>query len=193
MVPKICSVEECPKKSRARGWCEKHYYRWRKNGDPLAVKELHASSPEGSLALRTEWQGDCLVWTGWRDDLGYGRMKVSGRKVRVHRYTWERVNGPIPEGMYIDHICRNPSCCNPDHLRLATAKQNAEHAGLNSDNVSGYRGVSWRKREQKWSARVKHAGKEYSAGYFDTAEEAGEAAKALRLKLYTHNDLDRVA
>lgn len=56
---------------------------------------------------------------------GYIALEVDGRCVMVHRYVWEQENDPIPEGMLIDHICRNRACCNTDHLRIVTPRVNA--------------------------------------------------------------------
>lgn len=70
--------------------------------------------------------------------------------------------------------------------------QNGQNTkSLRRDNTTGYRGVWWEKRLQKWRATATYKGKLYSAGYFDDLEDAGEAARQLRLKLYTHNDADR--
>lgn len=126
---------------------------------------------------------------------GYGRVYISGkheRKTAAHRLSWELANGPIPEGMFIDHICRNHACVRPDHLRLATPKQNLEHlAEIRANNTSGYRGVCWNKVSGFWQATVVHNYERHFLGFFDTAEEAGAAAQAKRLELYTHNEIDR--
>ena len=45
---------------------------------------------------------------------------------RVHRVVYEALVGPIPDGMTIDHVCKNPKCCRTDHLRLLTASDNAK-------------------------------------------------------------------
>lgn len=62
---------------------------------------------------------------------GYGTITVSRAKLGlkhtsapVHRVFWEKVNGPVPAGMVLDHICRVRSCCNPDHLRAVTQYEN---------------------------------------------------------------------
>lgn len=54
-------------------------------------------------------QGGCAVWTG-RLNYGYGQFRVKGRKVRVHRFAYETFVGPIPEGLELDHLCRNRAC-----------------------------------------------------------------------------------
>ncbi|NDD52474.1 HNH endonuclease [bacterium] len=42
----------------------------------------------------------------------------------AHRYSWARVNGPLPPGVQLDHVCRNPRCVNPDHLQIVTQCEN---------------------------------------------------------------------
>lgn len=65
----------------------------------------------------------CEEWTGARVR-GYGRKKVNGRMVSVHRLVWERAHGPIPPGVIIMHICDNPPCFNVEHLKAGTYADN---------------------------------------------------------------------
>lgn len=113
------------------------------------------------------------------------------RMVGAHRFSYELVNGPIQEGMVIDHTCRERRCVNPDHLRESTIQQNLEHQNGHHDSLSGRRGVLWHKQRQKWQARVSKDGKSHSGGLFTNPDDAAEAARQLRLALFTHNDLDR--
>lgn len=67
----------------------------------------------------------CWIWQRARDGKGYGLTKCGGRKnCRAHRISYERHRGPIPEGMDLDHLCRNPPCVNPDHLEPVTHAEN---------------------------------------------------------------------
>lgn len=78
---------------------------------------------------------DCWVWTRTRNDNGYGRFMISPHWVAAHRFAYEQFKGPIPEGMQIRHMCHNRLCCNPSHLEVGTAKDNAQdavNAGRNS-------------------------------------------------------------
>lgn len=72
----------------------------------------------------TQQQGECIVWVGCRDRQGYGKLGRNGRTWRAHRYVYEQTVGPIPAGMVIDHLCRNPSCVNVDHLEVVTQRVN---------------------------------------------------------------------
>lgn len=113
--------------------------------------------------------------------------------VGTHRYSYELTNGPIREGMVIDHICRERRCVNPRHLREVTPQQNMEHQDGHRDSLSGRRGVIWHKQQRKWQARVSKDGKSHSGGLFANPDDAAEAARQLRLVLFTHNDIDRAA
>lgn len=56
---------------------------------------------------------------------GYGKVRVGGGKIaRAHRVAYECAKGPIPDGLVIDHLCRNKACCNPDHLEAVTQREN---------------------------------------------------------------------
>lgn len=189
---KLCSLDSCVLPVLARGWCATHYSRWRRWGSVHTTKNVVYSTPEEAFEARTEWQGDCLVWVGGTDKLGYGRIGAAGRTFLTHRWHYERTVGPIADGFYLDHTCHNPPCANPAHLREVKPKQNQENAsGLMINNSSGYRGVSWSKGKRKWVVRVQHGGKPHHGGYFADIDKANEAAIALRNKLFTHNDLDR--
>lgn len=135
---------------------------------------------------------ECWDWTSVQGRGGYGRMSVNGRYKAAHRIAWELTFGAIKEGDLLDHTCHNKACVKPAHLRPATHKQNAENVrGAARHSSTGLLGVTYSKRRGKYEARVGHNGIRMFAGYHATPEEAAEAAKQLRLSLFTHNDLDR--
>ncbi len=68
----------------------------------------------------------CWVWTGYLSP--YGKFGVSGRRPVAHRWSYEYHVGPIPDGLTIDHLCRNPSCVRPDHLEPVTLQENMRRA-----------------------------------------------------------------
>ncbi len=67
----------------------------------------------------------CWIWTGWSNGQDYGKIRCDDGKIRAsHRVAYEASRGPIPEGLEIDHLCRNTRCCNPQHLEAVTHREN---------------------------------------------------------------------
>jgi hypothetical protein len=104
---------------KSRGWVK---------GEP--IRFIHGHHPRG----KTRWfWGDhlytvtdcghptpCWIWNGCHDHAGYG----SSRRGKPHRVSWVLTNGPVPDGLELDHLCRQRSCCNPDHLEAVTHLEN---------------------------------------------------------------------
>ena len=67
--------------------------------------------------IEPEPMSGCWLWIGVRDRLGYGRRRFRGRLVMAHRVVWELEKSAVPPGMTLDHLCRNRSCVNPQHLQ----------------------------------------------------------------------------
>lgn len=66
----------------------------------------------------------CWNWVGPTRPNGYGRFGRDGGQISSHRYFWEKENGPVPDGLELDHLCSNPLCCNPSHLEAVTQTEN---------------------------------------------------------------------
>lgn len=78
----------------------------------------------------------CWLWTAGKDGKGYGAFKVAGKQLIAHRVSWMITHGLIPGGLYACHRCDNPTCCNPDHLFLGTAGDNAKDRASKGRNNS---------------------------------------------------------
>lgn len=189
---KTCSFDGCGKPALAKGLCPGHYEQQRKGQE---LRPLRPSSQGLTLEQRfwakVQKTESCWLWTASTNSHGYGRIRVNGRYRLAHRLAWEMMTGPISDSMELDHRCGNPSCVNPDHLRVTTRSQNLQHrTGNQRNNTSGVRGVTWNKQANAWRAHAMVNGRQYSGGYHSTLEAADKAARALRARLHTHDDHD---
>jgi hypothetical protein len=146
---------------------------------------------EDRFWTKVEKTEGCWNWTAAKYPTGYGQIRIDGSAHSAHRVAYELTKGPIPDGLFVDHICHNRACVNPKHLRLATAKQNQENrSSANKNSKSGVRGVSWFKPHGLWQAAVGHEGRTVHLGYFKTVAEAEAAVVAKRNELFTHHNAD---
>ena len=74
--------------------------------------------------IRVDEATDCWIWTGGRTSSGYGSVSRHGRNTTAHRAVYEVAHGQVPDGLVIDHLCRNLLCCRPDHLEVVTNQEN---------------------------------------------------------------------
>jgi hypothetical protein len=137
MDHRTCSLPDCSGKHYAKGLCHRHYQRQWKRGAPEAPVATAAS-----LALvaqrriraraRIEDHGyETGCWVSTRSTVsaaGYTKMHFHGQMWLTHRLAYVVFVGSIDEGMQLDHLCRVPACCNPDHLEIVTAQENCHRS-----------------------------------------------------------------
>ena len=183
MTDTTCSVAECDNPRYGYGFCSKHYRRWKKHGDPHGGPRVY-KTPAEAFAARTEKVGDCLIWTGSKNERGYGKIRSNGKTLRVHRFAWEQAHGPIPDGAEIDHICWRRDCCNVDHMRISSRAENLRNrSGAARHNKStGRRNVY--PNASGFQVRIRVDGATQNFGTFPTVEEAAKVAEARRAELF---------
>lgn len=103
-------------------------------------------TPDELFWSKVDATGDCWEWMGSRH-LGYGQWhtpRPAHLVVLAHRHVYELLVGPIPDGLQVDHLCRNRACVNPDHIELVTHRVNTlrgtSPAALNARKTRCIRG-----------------------------------------------------
>jgi histone acetyltransferase (RNA polymerase elongator complex component) len=116
---------------------------------------------------------------------GYRYIQAKGRKYPAHHLVWYFETGSFPN-LFIDHIDGNKLNNHFSNLREVTTKQNNEHRGKQKNNSTGYKGVTFNKRLEKFIAQIQHNSKQLHIGTFDTALEASQAYEQKAKSLFSH-------
>jgi transcriptional regulator with XRE-family HTH domain len=125
-----CAIPDCPAPHTARGWCWRHYQRWRKYGDPLAWRRAPPKPKPPSKRLPLEqrfWShvskqaGGCWLWSGSVTPHGYGRFSLGPTRVQLaHIFAYRLAHGPLLPGQVLTNQCWHPACVNPEHWQVST-------------------------------------------------------------------------
>lgn len=137
-----CAIAECLNRARRRSWCDKHYARWLKYGDPLMTVRsgMWASPADRKSELERFWskvqraeRNECWLWQAGVTGAGYPMFDDVG----AHVYAYRLLVGPIPAGLHLDHLCRTPRCVNPSHLEAVTCRTNVlRGVGITARNAA---------------------------------------------------------
>ena len=118
---------------------------------------------------------------GGKRPSGYWAVGVFGKRVQAHVIVWELHNGPVPDGMDVEHIDRDRANCKLSNLRLATRTQNMQNTVAHRDSSTGFKGVS--KEGNKYHAYVNLNGKRYHTRT-TTLEDAVEWVRKKREEIH---------
>jgi len=120
-----------------------------------------------------QWKESTKSYYAIRADYSSGKQKMIG----MHNV----ILGILKGGDHINGITLD----NQDHnLRPDPEHRNVQNSKIRSDNTSGYKGVTWNKRKNKWEAQIMFKNKKYHVGYFDIVEDAARARDKKALELH---------
>lgn len=190
-----CGYSNCPRAQRNKsGLCDPHYQQRLKGKDLRTIGALDDPAERFWQFVSKGGEEECWLWTGGKIGGRYGAFIVKserGGEIReryAHRFSHTIHNGEIPEGYVVDHTCYTTLCVNPAHLQAVTPQENVQNrSGLNSNNTSGFRGVSFNKRRGKYMAYIRLNRQHRTIGYFEDPAEAALAASKARQTYYTNS------
>ena len=155
------------------------------------LKELLHYDPATGVFTNTQQRGRrgaLGAVTGSVNGSGYVQIKLTGKSYLAHRLAWLYEYGVFPVAD-TDHIDQDKTNNRIANLRTATRSENKQNVGLQCNNTSGYRGVTWSKQANKWRAEIKLNRKLRHLGYFTNVADAVTAYAAAVAKLHSHRPL----
>lgn len=139
----MCKIDGCEtEETYAYNLCSAHYQRWRRHGDPLGGRPQYKTTEERFMSklIKTD---TCWIWKK-PGPQGYGAFHYIDRDYAAHIVSYLLFVGDVPNGMELDHQCRNRTCVNPEHLKPMTHQENVRigegHAGVNARKTHCNRG-----------------------------------------------------
>lgn len=134
---------------------------------------------KGQYALVDDEDYDFLNQQKWYfSDHGYA---VSAKSPHTYMH---RIINKTPKGFLTDHINRNTLDNRKENLRVADKRINSINRGLQSNNTSGHKGISWNKKRKKWEAYIWKHRKKFLLGFFKNFNEAVEIRKSAEIKYH---------
>lgn len=192
---KICEVEGCHCKVKAKGYCSKHYTQLLRYGKVFnkTIKDktnkiiqyenyaeiilLNLQSEEIGRVIIDKDDIDKVKDFKWHLSHGYARNNEIGF---LHRLIMN-----CPQDMVVDHINHNPLDNRKSNLRICTQQENMLNQSVRKDNTSGHKGICWNKEKNKWQSSIYINGKKKHLGYFNTKEEAIKVRQEAEIKYFS--------
>jgi hypothetical protein len=133
--------------------------------------------------IKIAGEDECWEWQAYKTKQGYGVVGLKSKTALAHRVAFELKNGPVKDGMCVMHICDNPSCCNPKHLKAGTiAENNADRHSKNRSRGASHKGT------KNPSARLKE---EQVVQVYNASGTLQSIADRFGIKMQTVHDIKR--
>lgn len=127
MSQSTCSFQDCNRNVYGYGLCHPHWQQKYRRGQELRPLRTYGNTLDERFWVKVVKSPDCWEWTGAKRPEGHGVFRIDSggnKNIPAHKYSYETLIGPVPDGLVLDHLCRNTSCVNPSHLEPVTQGEN---------------------------------------------------------------------
>lgn len=197
-MSKVCSVEGCNGKHHSKGYCSRHYQQFKKYG---FVTHVGRSEKDLNEIVEYDNYAEIILYNKACEETARAIIDLDDiEKCKIYKWTYKNDSGYVaniqsvgylhrfimecPEGMVVDHINGDKLDNRKSNLRICTAEENALNNKIYATNKSGYPGVSWFKKTNKWRARIQVQGNEIHLGLFESLEDAIAARQQAELEYF---------
>lgn len=132
---KKCSIYGCEKKVKSKGYCEMHYYRYRRHGSPY-IRKKGGGKPK-VIKHVVDVNGCHICISHKPGTWGYPTIHRNGKTQNIHRFIYEQVHGKVPDHLVVRHKCDVRNCINTNHMELGTHKENSQDMVVRGRNLYG--------------------------------------------------------
>ena len=203
-----CSVPGCNRPQWAKGLCNKHCHQLYKHGQiqKRTIADPNEFIIDGDICWIILYNKQCIEVARAKIDTKYYKIIEKSKlkwcnifggyvmaswhdngkqqRISLHDAIIQLSGQEVPDGYEIDHKDRNPLNCLEENLRVCVHLQNSHNKTKNTNNTSGYKGVSWDKTKQKWQAQITINYKHIRLGNFDTPIDAAKAYNIAAIKYH---------
>lgn len=192
---KVCKVKNCEGKVLAKGYCAKHYKQQYRYGD-LLERTIY----DPNEIIEYDDYAEVIIYNKQCKEIARAIIDLDDI-ARVKQHKWSYHNGYVinrkfnlslhrfimnnpSDDVIIDHINRNPLDNRKCNLRPCSSQENCMNKGIQSNNSSGFPGVSYKKDKNKWKAYISINRRQIYLGYFDCIEDAIKARKQAEIDYF---------
>lgn len=195
---KKCTVEGCDNKCKCLGYCSRHYQQYKKYGH---ITHIGRSEKDINEIVIHEDYAEIILYDKECNEIARAKIDLEDvKKCEKYKWTIKKDDGYVrnlrnvgylhrfimdcPKDMVVDHINHNKLDNRKENLRVCSESENKFNHKIYKSNTSGYPGVNWHKKANKWRVRIQVEGKEISLGLYENFEEAVRVRKEAEIKYF---------
>lgn len=193
-----CSVEGCDSICKCLGYCSRHYQQYKKYG---CIKHVGRSEKDLNEIIEYDDYAEIVLYNKNCEEVARAIIDLDDiEKCKKYKWTLKSDSGYVcnlknlnyihrfivncPEDMVVDHVNHNKLDNRKINLRICSQGENTFNHKMYKTNTSGYPGVSWHKKANKWRVRIQIKGKEINLGLFEDLDEAIKVRKEAEIKYF---------